>query len=80
MLRPDIRFKTAVDTVDLEAKTVTAVSEDGKKVRGPISLRACYALPGTGLASAAYCLCACHAMSGTDVAYGATRRPSPTTS
>lgn len=35
---PDIRFKTAVDTVDLEAKTVTAVSEDGKKETIPYDL------------------------------------------
>eukprot|EP00961_Rhodomonas_salina_P226635 3064410-Rhodomonas_salina.1 len=41
-----------------------------------ISLRACYAMPGTGvLTELRYGATTCYAMSGTDLAYAATRSP-----
>eukprot|EP00961_Rhodomonas_salina_P261626 3535963-Rhodomonas_salina.3 len=41
------------------------------RVSSPISLRACYAISGTGIAYGAISLRACYAISGTDLAYGA---------
>eukprot|EP00961_Rhodomonas_salina_P193019 2604657-Rhodomonas_salina.1 len=40
---------------------------------GAISLRGCYDLPGTHIASTAICLCTYDAISGTNLAYGAMR-------